>query len=164
MFQDVNPAFFSPPWHSLSRSKWYQMVPAVSDWHPSKQPLHSQGRTTAADEGCGCGAQESCQCVWPPGWEMPSSRHTNGWNLGCVPSVPTQLIIYIDVSPVISYGCIWLYMVVSVGTWESSIGFMGVPHWRTFRGGPSPRSSFLGMEVRGTQKWADSGTGEIRIW
>ena len=40
---------------------------------------------------------------------MPSSRHTNGWNLGCVPSVPTQLIIYIDVSPVISYGCIWLF-------------------------------------------------------
>ena len=112
--QDVNPAFFSPPWQSLSRSKWYQMVPAVSDWHPSKQSLHSQGRTTAADEGCGCGAQESCQCVWPPGWDIQS---TQKWLEPWVCSVCTHTIdhlywcitSYIIWLYMVVYGCIWLF-------------------------------------------------------
>ena len=123
------------------------MVPAVSDSHPSKQPPHSQGRTTAADEGCGCGAQESCQCVRPPGWEMPSSRHTNGWLEPWVCTVCTHtidhlyyILMYHELYHMVVYGCIWLYMVV----YGCFSGNMRIIHWfyggpplpRTFRGGP----------------------------
>lgn len=164
-FQDVNPAFFSPPWQSLSRSKWYQMVPAVSYWHPSKQPPNSQGRTTAADEGCGCGAQESCQCVWPPGWEMPSSRHTNGWLEPWVCTVCSHTIdhLYWCITSYIIWLYIWLFQ------WEHEnhpLVLWGSPFathlpWEY----PVAKVLFFGNGSSGDSDfWADSGTGEIRIW